>query len=133
MDRLHFRHLLLQRRSDGYRCCGKTAHVQVVRKGNPVNGVCVFVEFIIAQFIFDEQDHEQTTSKGEGEAKNIYESESFISPEISECYFKIITEHVSVIYDLRITIYNLESKVSLFTIHQITPFSNSSPDLQWQP
>jgi hypothetical protein len=58
-----------------------------------VDAVVIGVKFVIAQFIADEEEDEDTACEADSEAEDIYGGLGFLSFYISECGFKVISQH----------------------------------------
>jgi hypothetical protein len=72
------------------------AHIAILvepKACHSVDTVVIFVKFVIAQFITHEEKDQDTARQTDGKAKNIDGRLGFLSLEISESRFEIVSQH----------------------------------------
>jgi hypothetical protein len=87
----------------------------------PVNAVVVLIEFVIAQFVENEEQDEDTAGHTDGQAGHVNKAVTSMFDYIPESYFKIVLKHI----DKYLYIFGW---ASLLTDGQMARFVHSLPD-----
>ena len=58
-----------------------------------INVFIVWLKAIETEFVMDHDENQQTGSDPDGQTRDVYQTEFFISQKIAECRFAVISKH----------------------------------------